>query len=251
MAASAAIGIICKTPKPGSSKTRLLPLLGAAGAAELSGSFLSDVASAIEAVPEELGRQGYAIYAPEGSETELKSYLPAHFGLVCRRDATLGVVLRSATTHLLSEGHDCVVLVNADSPTLPPSLLGAAIVAVRAPGDRVVLGPATDGGYYLIAMKAVHPHLFSDIPWSTPAVRDTTVRRAGEIDLPVATLPLWYDIDDPETLATLLDEISHGALPFETNGIRGGPATATRCFLAKHPELAERLSRRARGANSI
>ena len=53
-------------------------------------------------------------------------------------------------------GHDCVLLVNGDSPTLPPRLLVQAIETLREPGDRMVLGPASDGGYYLIGLK--HPH---------------------------------------------------------------------------------------------
>ena len=128
---SAAVGIICKTPRPGASKTRLLPLLGPEGAAELAGCFLIDVANAIQAIPQAVGRRGYAVYAPEGSEADLKKYLPADFGLHCRRDATLGVVLLGATEHLIAEQHDCVVLVNADSPTLPTDLISAAIAADR------------------------------------------------------------------------------------------------------------------------
>ena len=243
MVGSAAIGIICKTPIPGKSKTRLLPILGPEGAARLSGCFLSDVAGAIEAVPAAVGRRGYAVYAPQGSESTLRTYLPTDFGLVCRRDATLGVVLHSATGHLLAEGHDCVILVNADSPTLPPPLLIAAIAAARAPGDRVVLGPATDGGYYLIGLKKAHARLFADIPWSTPGVLAATVARASELGLPVAELPLWYDIDDADMLSVLLGEISGAGLPFDASGMVSGPATATRRFLSELPDLAARLHR--------
>ena len=153
MIPTVAIGVICKTPISGASKTRMIPWFGADGAAALAGCFLRDMATTIEAVPHAIGRRGYAVYAPEGSEGALRDYLPDHFGLVCRRDATLGVVLLSATEHLLAAGHDGVVLVNADSPTLPPQLLEQAITEMRRPGPRVVLGPAIDGGYYLIALK--------------------------------------------------------------------------------------------------
>ena len=248
MTASAAIGIICKTPTPGASKTRLLPLLGRDGAAELAGCFLRDVASAITAVPTAIGRRGYAVYAPEGSEAELRRYLPADFGLLCRRGTTLTPVLLGATEQLLLQGHDCVVLVNADSPTLPAAFIASAVAELRKPGDRVVLGPATDGGYYLIGLKQPHVPLFTDIPWSTPAVLATTRLRATEIGLAEVLLPEWYDVDDKETMAILLAEVQAGILPFDARGVRGGPAGATRQFLAGHPDLASRLEQRDNGA---
>ena len=64
----AAIGIICKAPQPGRSKTRLATAIGEVAASELSACFLRDVAAAIEAVPEALGRRGYGVYAPAGAE---------------------------------------------------------------------------------------------------------------------------------------------------------------------------------------
>ena len=98
------------------------------------------------------------------------------------------------------------------------------------PGDRVVLAPASDGGYVLIGLKAEHPELFADIPWSTPAVYAATVARAEAAGLPVAMLPMWYDIDDAETFAILQAELAGQPLPFET-ALRGGPALATRALL--------------------
>lgn len=240
MRPTAAIGIICKTPIPGASKTRMIPWLGADGAAALAGCFLRDIAATIEAVPHAIGRHGYAVYAPEGSEAALRVHLPEDFGLVCRRDATLGVVLLGATQYLLAAGHDCVVLVNADSPTLPPRLIEQAIIEVRRPGPRVVLGPAIDGGYYLIALKKAYARLFEEVPWSTPEVLAATVARATEIDLPVTKLAEWYDVDDAQTIELLLAELRGESLGFETKGLVGGPAQATRAFLTQLNGIAER-----------
>ena len=241
LAATAAIGIICKTPKAGASKTRLVPLLGAAAAAELARCFLADTVGGIDRLPSDARHRGYAVYAPEGSEPELRRYVPDHFGFICRRDATLGVVLHGATEHLLGAGHDVAVLVNADSPTLPTDYLRQAIAIARQPGDRVVLGPATDGGYYLIALKRAHAHLFVDIPWSTVAVLDMTCTRANEIELATVLLPPWYDVDDAPSLSLLLDELGGAHLPFATLAA-AGPAAATRSFLADHPDLSQRLA---------
>ena len=76
------------------------------------------------------------------------------------------------------------------------------------PGDRVVLGPAEDGGYYLIGLKRAHARLFENIAWSTPAVFAQTVDRARELGLEPAVLPSWYDVDDPDSLRRLDAELS-------------------------------------------
>jgi uncharacterized protein len=220
----------------------MIPLVGTQGAADLAGAFLRDVAAAINAIDPVLGCRGYAVFAPEGSEDRLRDVLPAGFGLLCRRDATLGVVLCSAAQHFLAAGHDCVVLVNADSPTLPHTLIPAAIEALRQPGDRVVLGPAADGGYYLIGLKHAHERLFADIPWSTSAVFTETIARATEIGLPVTALPTWYDVDEVETLALLLDEMVGKRPVFGGAPVPGGAAPHTRAFLAAHPELADKVA---------
>ena len=232
-----AVGIICKTPQRGVSKTRLHAVVGPEASAELAACFLRDVASTIGSLAPSLAAHGYAIYAPEGSETELRRHVPSDFEFICRRDATLGVVLLGATDDLLSRGHDCAVLVNADSPTLPAARLEQTIALLRRPGDRVVLGPATDGGYYLIGLKHAHAPLFAEIAWSTPRVLAATIDRAGGMGLPVELLDAWYDVDEPASLDVLLDELADAVTPPACGGKPGGPAAATRAFVARHPEL--------------
>ena len=94
-----------------------------------------------------------------------------------------------------------------DSPTLPIALLAEMVDVLSRPGDRAVLGPSTDGGYYLLASKTLHPHLFKGIAWSTEAVFAQTLERAAEIGLPVHILPEWYDIDDAAMLRLLAEEL--------------------------------------------
>jgi glycosyltransferase A (GT-A) superfamily protein (DUF2064 family) len=132
---------------------------------------------------------------------------------------------------LLGAGHDCVLLVNGDSPTLPPRLLVRAIEALREPGDRMVLGPASDGGYYLIGLKRAHPQLFTRIAWGTETVARSTCERAAEIGLPTTLLPEWYDIDDGKTLRWLQDELAGLSSRFRG----GGLAAASRAFLKTVP----------------
>jgi hypothetical protein len=228
VAKGAAVGIMCKAPRLGRSKSRLAATVGPQAAAELSGCFLRDVAAAIEAAAHGCACRGYGVYAPAGSEVELRQYLPSSFGLLLQVDADFGNVLHGAIRDLLAAEHDCVALVNGDSPTLPPRLLVDAIDALRRPGDRLVLGPASDGGYYLIGLKHPHRRLFEDIPWGTETVARLTVERAGEIGLEVVTLPEWYDVDDAETFAWLRAEIAGRSDRFTG----GGAAAATRAWLA-------------------
>lgn len=230
----AALGIMCKAPRPGRTKTRLAAHLGPERAARLSACFLQDVAAAVLAVPEALGRQGYAVYAPAGSEAELAAILPPAFRLLLQEGADFGLVLGTAVRRLLDEGgHDCAVLINSDSPTLPVALLADAVAALRVPGDRVVLGPAIDGGYTLIGLKRDHPELFADIPWSTGDVLRLTLERAAGIGLDAAMLAHWYDVDDAETFRLLEGEIAGTPPAFAAPGVVGGRAAATRALLAQ------------------
>ena len=231
MTGGAAIGIICKAPRVGKSKTRLIPTLGPDLAARLSGCFLRDIGATIAALPASVGARGYAIYAPADAEPELRALMPPDFGYLFHGDGNLGNVLDGATRNLLALGHDCVLLVNSDSPTLPPALLEQAEAALREGGDRVVFGPATDGGYYLVGLKAAHPHIFADIAWSTGDVLAQSLARAAEIGLSVRLLDPWYDVDDFDSLAILRAELA-GLAPACSRGLRGGPATATRALLA-------------------
>ncbi len=194
----AAIGIMCKAPQPGRTKTRLATTIGPVAAAELSTCFLRDVAAAIEAVPKTIGRRGYGVYAPAGADQVLRAIFPAEFDLLLQAGDNFGEVLFGAMRVLLAAGHDCVLLVNGDSPTLPASFLAQAIGMLRATGDRMVLGPASDGGYYLIGLKRPHRHLFTQIAWGTNTVAHQTRQRAAEIGLAATMLPEWYDIDDIE-----------------------------------------------------
>src|SRR4249919_4221113 len=126
---------MCKVPQPGHAKTRLAKAVGTVAASELSACFLRDVAAAIEAVPETLSRRGYGVYAPAGVEHIMRELLPATFGLLLQVGDDLGNVLFGATRDLLIDGHDCVLLVNGDSPTLPARFLVQAIENLREAGD--------------------------------------------------------------------------------------------------------------------
>ena len=160
----------------------------------------------------------------------MRTLLPASFRLLLQCDDDFGVRLLRATAELLDAGHAGAILVNADSPTLPLSILRTAVDAVCRE-EAVVLGPAIDGGYTLIGLSRPHAHVFKDIPWSTSEVHRLTCQRAAEIGLPVVNVPRWYDVDDRHTLRLLEAELAGERLPFAQAGIRGAEAPATRRFL--------------------
>lgn len=239
-----AIGLMCKAPRPGVTKTRLAATVGAKLAAALSECFLRDVAELIRRLEASHRVQGYGLYAPADAAAEITALLPASFRLAPQQGSDFSSVVHGAIAGLL-EGHPAgAILINADSPTLPTAILAQAVCALRQGGDRVVLGPAYDGGYYLIGLKTAYWDLFRDIPWSTPDVRRITIERASSIGLPVVELPLWYDVDDADDLDRLLDEIAGMSPSFASSRTASlnerGPAAyppasarATRALLQK------------------
>lgn len=236
-----AIGIFCKTPTPGFSKTRLSPPLRPDECAALSACFIRDLAVTIAEVARAGDAVGYAVYTPIGTEPALRTLLPAGFRLLPQCEGDFGTRIMNATRELLAM-HAGAILVNADSPTLPAAILRAAVDATRR-GGTVVLSPALDGGYTLIGVSDLHERLYQDVPWSTSAVFETTLRRAAEIALPVVTVPGWYDVDDADSLALLQAELA-GAPPFAAAAMPGAQAPATRAhFAARDTPLRAGLAR--------
>jgi rSAM/selenodomain-associated transferase 1 len=202
-----------KAPRSGEVKTRLVPPLCAEEASLLSACFVKDILANLLAVSESVPVECYAAYSPLGSEGTFRDFLPQQIHLLPPRSVGLANSLPDAIEDLIARGYQGACLVNADSPTLPTSLLVQAVTSLRAPGDRVVLGPATDGGYYLIGLKHPHRRLFQDIDWSTERVYRQTAERAASIGLELVTLPAWYDVDDAASLNWLCQELFDGRRP--------------------------------------
>ena len=224
MMQTVAVAIICKTPSPGKSKTRLSPPLRPEECAEISGCFIADLGAAITGL--DPATAPYAVYTPAGSEPALRRLLPEPCGFVLQGEGDLGDRLRQGIADLLAAGHLGAILINSDSPTLPPEILQAAVAALHG-GDRVVLSPAYDGGYTLIGLTRLHPRLFEDIVWSTATVFAQTLERAREIGLPVVVLDPWYDIDDATSYAMLEAELDGIPPPFAkaARPLRDAPLT--------------------------
>jgi rSAM/selenodomain-associated transferase 1 len=225
---SVAVAIVCKTPTPGQSKTRLSPPLRPEECAAISACFIKDLANTIGELTKDGDVTGCAVYTPRGSEASLRKLLPDNFSLTLQVEGGFGVRLLQGTIDLLNAGHEGAILVNSDSPTLPLSILRDAVDAVRRE-DCVVLSPAFDGGYTLIGLSKGHARLFEGIPWSTSTVYDLTLDRARELRLPVVNVPGWYDVDDEASLRMLEEEMEGRAPAFSRR--LGAEAPATRRFL--------------------
>lgn len=209
-----AIGVMAKAPRPGLAKTRLCPPLLPEQAAQLSAAFLRDITENIARAARSAPIHGCIAYAPMGCESWFHGHLAEGTTFVLA-DGTppmppdvqgFGRCLLHAAQAMFAVGFGAVCLVNSDSPTLPTAVLAEAARALLAPGERVVLGAADDGGYYLLGMKQPHGHLFADIAWSTSEVADATRARAASLDLDVTVLPTWYDVDDAASLSRLCNE---------------------------------------------
>ena len=243
-----AIAVMAKASIAGRAKTRLMPTLTPEQAADLNTSFLRDVADNLIAASALANITAHMAYAPAGSAPFFKGILPESIGLIETVAPTFGECLLHAARTLLEAGSTSVCLLNSDSPTLPVGYLVAAATALAVPGDRVVLGPSTDGGYYLIGIKQAHAGLFEGIDWSTERVFRQTVARAGELGLAVHELPTWYDVDDAASLGTLIGEL-FGGRPFRSCGSRPTPAVWTRRQLAGS-DLEQRFAPAARSVAS-
>jgi hypothetical protein len=230
-----AMGVMAKAPRPGQAKTRLCPPLHPTQAAELSAAFLRDITENIALAACAVPIHGWIAYAPAGGECSFDGHLADGTGFVLADGSPpmpadvqgFGRCLLHAAQALFATGFGAVCLVNSDSPSLPTACLIDAARALLAPGDRIALGPADDGGYYLLGMKQPHPHLFADIAWSTSSVASATQARASALGLDVVMLPTWYDVDDAASLDRLVAGADDGyAAPatnawIERNGLRG------------------------------
>jgi len=210
-AAACGIAFMAKASAPGRAKTRLVPPLTFDEAAALNTAFLQDVAdnvllAAQRAAPHG-GIAGYAAYGPPGSEDFFRNTLPAAIGLIGAWMPNFGDCLLHTIREIFARGHGAAVVLNSDSPTLPTALLIETAAALARPGDRAVLGPSSDGGYYLLGLKSAHRRMFEDIAWSTAHVAEQTLERAREIGLEVHLLPVWYDVDDVDGLRRLHAEL--------------------------------------------
>jgi len=194
----ARILIFAKAPEPGRVKTRLIPILGAQGAADLHARLLTDTLARLapaRLAPVELW------CAPDPGRAPFPELASRYrLGLHPQRGADLGARMLDAAADALARS-GAVVLIGTDCPPLGEAYLARALASLRR--ADAVLGPAQDGGYVLLGLKRAAPELFSSIPWGTDRVAATTRDRMDTLGWDWAELPVLWDLDRPDDLTRL------------------------------------------------
>ncbi len=193
--------IFARNPEPGSVKTRLHSRYTPNQAAAIYRAFILDT---VQAANEATADRRCVACDPPGSEADLSDLAGPGWILFPQARADLGERMYQAARHCFDLGAGRVVIIGTDVPSLPPRHVNRAFELLQ--GHDIVLGPSTDGGYYLVGLARPLREIFQDIAWSTERVFDQTLERVRSLGLTAGILPSWYDVDTPEQLDHLVDD---------------------------------------------
>lgn len=201
-----ALVIFAKAPIAGQVKTRLCPPLTPDEAATLHGSFVLDTLERTKAAVStfKLPLDRYLACAPSSTHVFFK-IMEERQGVrvIDQVGDDLGSRMNQAFDALFKQGYKRVLIVGTDAPSLPLEYYKHAITLLET--HDLVLGPALDGGYYLIGLTRPIPDLFTGIPWSTEQVLALTQEKAGALGLKTALLAPWRDVDTIADLQALIE----------------------------------------------
>jgi uncharacterized protein len=189
--------LFAKWPRPGDAKTRLGDL-----GTDVAWAFLFDSVERYARID----AHRVLAFTPADAEKEFRDLVQGRFGLVPQRKGDLGQRLAGFLEDQLRAGAESVVFVGADSPTLPLEYVEDAFARLET--VDVVLGPATDGGYYLLGCARGLPPIFDGIAWSSSRVLLDTIAALSDAQWRVSLLPPWYDVDTPDDWAMLCGHIA-------------------------------------------
>ena len=204
------IVIFAKEPQPGFSKTRLIPALGAQGAATLAKLLLERMLQA--AIASEVGVVELCVTPWSSEEVWRKMGVPVSVQLTDQGDGDLGVRMARAAQRVIDAG-ESVLLVGTDCPQLDAGQLQIAALALQ--GADAALIPALDGGYVLLGLNQYDASIFSGIAWSTSSVAAATQERLQALQWRVQTLAPLHDIDEPADLQYLPAALSSNLTPVQ------------------------------------
>jgi rSAM/selenodomain-associated transferase 1 len=190
--------IFTRYPELGKGKTRMINVLGERGCQTLQQQLAEYTLSKLEGLTIFLS---VIISYHGGNESKMRAWLGEHYTYRCQRGKNLGEKMQNAFADGFAEGMTAIAIMGTDCPEIGEKLILEAFAALKT--QDLVLGPAADGGYYLIALKQVFPELFEDIPWGTGEVLAETQKIAAKLALTTAYLPILADIDRPEDLTLL------------------------------------------------
>ena len=188
--ASHALIVFARAPVLGEVKTRLAAGLGDAATLGIYRQLADRVMAAVRA------SDGYSVtiaYTPASAEHVMREWLGPSAVLRPQADGDLGARMARAIGDALASGAERVVVIGTDCPDVDAHVIDSAFQHLAT--SDAVLGPASDGGYYLIGMSRLHPQLFEDIPWSAPDTLRVTLERARASAISIALLEERRDID--------------------------------------------------------
>jgi rSAM/selenodomain-associated transferase 1 len=195
---------MAKAPVAGQVKTRLLPALTPDEAAELSRALLVDQLNHLSGLN---SAELYLAFAPEDARAMMTELVPPRFRLFAQRGDDLGARMNGVFDWLRAKGHRNMILIGGDLPPVPLRNLVEAFRALEVAGERVVLGPSRDGGYYLVGMNRLTPQIFDGMTWSHDRVLAQTTAKLSASRIEFQLLPTWFDIDTIEDLRELKSHI--------------------------------------------
>jgi len=195
--------IIAKFPQPGLVKTRMVPSLTDDQAAKLHRVCLHSVCERVSA---NKNTKPILVFTPDNQLESFQHFVSDHVDDYWPQGGgDLGVRLIRAINHAFSQNAERVILLGADSPTLPIEILPQTIEKLTH--HDAVIGPCDDGGYYLLAMTSPQPELFRDIDWGSDKVADQTKERAVHSAIDLYELASWYDIDRYDDIVRAQDDL--------------------------------------------
>lgn len=192
--------VFTRYPEPGKAKTRLIPVLGKTGAANLH-RLMAQKAIARALSLQNSRRLSVEIHHTSASQQQMQDWLGTNIIYQNQIDGDLGAKMTAAFQQSFNSGVDKAAIIGTDCPALKVEIMAQAFDKLSQ--HDLVLGPATDGGYYLIGLRRAIPELFSGIKWGTSEVFASTQAIAQNLDLNIAYLPTLADIDLPEDLLGL------------------------------------------------
>ncbi|WP_348233135.1 TIGR04282 family arsenosugar biosynthesis glycosyltransferase [Trichocoleus sp. DQ-U1] len=190
--------VFTRYPEPGKAKTRLIPALGEEGASNLHRQMTEHTLSQVRELQSARATR-VEVYFTGGDQQLMEDWLGADIIYQPQGEGDLGQRMKSAFQTAFAAGMEGVAIVGTDCPGLDAKIMAQAFEQLN--GHNLVLGPAMDGGYYLIGLRRMIPELFEEINWGTSEVREKTVAIAISLGLAVAYLPPLFDVDRPEDLA--------------------------------------------------
>ncbi len=189
--------VFTRYPRPGEAKTRLAGVLGTDGAAELHRRLAEHAVEQARGLAAQRGAR-LEVHCAGGEPHAMRRWLGRDLDVRPQTGHDLGARLRQAFTAAFEGGATEVIIMGTDCPDLTAQVLAGAFVALER--NDLVLGPAMDGGYYLIGLTRAAPQLFDGIDWGTGTVLATTQQTARELGLTVGMLDRLEDVDRPEDL---------------------------------------------------